>query len=66
MTGLPRVSVSMPPDIETAIAEMRGIPKFSRMPMSQVCLYLIRLGIQQRHKWTRFYEDGGEDGKEEA
>lgn len=61
MTALPRVSVSMPPDVETAIAQMRGIPKFSRMPMSQVYLYLIRLGLQQRQEWTRFREDGADN-----
>ena len=66
MTELPRVSVSLPPDVEAAIAQMRGIPKFSRMPMSQVCLYLIRLGMGQKREWTRFREDGAETGKEEA
>ena len=60
MTDMPRVSVSLPPDVETAIAKMRGIPKFSRMPMSQVCLYLIRLGVERKQEWTRFYEDGAE------
>ena len=66
MTNMPRVSLSLPPDVETAIAQMRGIPKFSRMPMSQVCLYLIRLGAKRKEEWTRFREDGAEGGKEEA
>ena len=65
MTEMPRVSVSLPPDVEATIAQMRGIPKFSRMPMSQVCLYLIRLGAERKKEWTRFYEDGA-DGKEES
>ena len=65
MTHLPRLLLSIPPDIETAIERMRNIPKFSRMPKSQVCLYFMRLGIQQKEEWTRFYEDGAE-GKGEA
>lgn len=60
MTHLPRLLLSIPPDVETAIERMRAIPKFSRMPKSQVCLYLIRLGAQQRQEWTRFREDGAE------
>lgn len=62
MTNLPRVSVSLPPDVETAIAQMRVIPKFSRMPMSQVCLYLIRLGMEKKKEWTRFYEEDTKGG----
>lgn len=62
MTNLPRVSVSLPPDVETAIAQMRGIPKFSRMPMSQVCLYLIRLGMGRKKEWMRFYEEDTKGG----
>ncbi len=62
MTSSPRVSISLPPDVETGIAQLRGIPRFSRMPMSQVCLYLIRLGMERKDERTRFYEadKGGE------
>lgn len=56
MTSSPRVSISLPPDVEAGIAQLRGIPRFSRMPMSQVCLYLIRLGMERKDERTRFYE----------
>lgn len=63
MTSLPRISISLPPDVETGIAKLRGIPRFSRMPMSQVCLFLIRVGMKQKQEWTRFYEEETEGGK---
>ena len=61
MAEKPRVSLSLTPDVEAGIAQMRGIPRFSRMPMSQVCLYLIRLGLEGKQEWTRFQEGGGKD-----
>lgn len=63
MTSLPRVSISLPPDVEMGIAQMRGIARFSRMPMSQVCLYLIRLGMERKDERTRFYEEDVEGGQ---
>lgn len=48
MTDLPRVTLSLPPDIVTEIKRMKACPEFQRLPKSKILIQLIRLGMEKK------------------
>ena len=48
MTNLPRIMVSMPPDIEKAIDDMRKEPGNERVPKSKLLCQLVRKGMEHQ------------------
>ena len=45
MTELPRVMISMPPDIENAVKNLKAQPGNERVPTSKLLCRLIRRGM---------------------
>ena len=46
MTKLPRILISLPPDIERAINEIKAAPENEYTPKSKIVCALIRRGIK--------------------
>ena len=50
MTNLPRITISLPPDIEKAVNTIRASPDFKRTPKAKIVCGLIRNGLKAENE----------------
>ena len=60
MTNLPRITISMPSDIEGAVNAIKASPDFKRTPKAKIVCSLIRKGLKAENEKDADTDDGEE------